>query len=60
MSENDVKVFTVEEVSAILKTSEKTLARIMDSGALKWCQVGGQRRITKDQIDEYLKSVEKV
>jgi len=49
-----VKIFTVEEVSEILKVTTLTLRRYLRSGELKGSKIGGQWRISQEQINDFL------
>ncbi len=48
------KLYTVQEVSNILKVSKKTIYRMIKSGKLKAVKVG-QWRIKQEDLDELLK-----
>jgi len=46
------KLYLLKEVCRILRVSRATLYRLMNSGALHYSKVGGQRRISRRQLDE--------
>jgi putative molybdopterin biosynthesis protein len=46
--------YTVEEVAGILKISEQTVRNLIKRKELKAIRVGGQFRITKEELDHYL------
>jgi excisionase family DNA binding protein len=46
--------FTVEEIAKSLKISEQTVRNLIKRGALKAIRVGGQFRVTKEELDRYL------
>ncbi len=48
------KLYTVQEVSNILKVSKKTIYRMIKSGKLKAVKVG-QWRIKQEDLDKLLK-----
>jgi excisionase family DNA binding protein len=48
------KVFTVDEVAELLDVSVKTIRRYIYSGKIAAKKIGGQWRITQEQIDDYL------
>lgn len=50
-------VYTLKEVSSILKTSVKTAQKLIDDGKLKAFKLGNQWRITDSCIEEYLQSM---
>jgi putative molybdopterin biosynthesis protein len=46
--------YTVEEVASILKISEQTVRNLIKRGELKAIRVGGQFRITQEELNRYL------
>lgn len=52
---NGYRVYTAHEVAKLLKVSDKTLYRLIQSGGLPVIWVRGQIRITAQALDEYLK-----
>ena len=47
-------MLTVEEVSEMLKVTTLTLRRYLRSGELKGSKIGGQWRISQEQINDFL------
>jgi excisionase family DNA binding protein len=48
------KVYTVDEVANLLDVSVKTIRRYIYSGKIAAKKIGGQWRITQEQVDDYL------
>lgn len=49
-------VYTLEEVADILKVSVSTVRRLIKEGQLKTVRVRTQLRVTKEELDRFLKS----
>ena len=43
-----------DEVAEILKVNKRTLYRLMENGDLGFISVGGQRRITDKELDDFV------
>jgi len=43
-----------DEVAEILKVNKRTLYRMMENGDLGFINVGGQRRITDKELDDFI------
>ncbi len=50
-------LLTPNEVAEQLKISDDTVRRLIDSGKMEAFRVGGQFRVTTDQLHDYLQSV---
>ncbi len=50
----DKKLFSVEEVADYLKLNVKTIRRYIYSGKISANKIGGQWRISKNQLDEFV------
>ena len=48
--------YTVKEVAEMLKVHEQTVFRWLREGKLKSDKVGSNHRITKEQIDQFIKN----
>jgi excisionase family DNA binding protein len=55
MSDERVIVFTAEEVAVYLRTSLRTVRRLIREGELVGVKVGRSYRVTKPALDDYLK-----
>jgi excisionase family DNA binding protein len=53
-----MKLFTINEVAQILRVHRNTVMKLIYDGDLKHSKVGGQYRISEDQINDYLKENE--
>jgi excisionase family DNA binding protein len=49
-------IYTVEEVSKILRVSAATVRKMIKQGKLEAFYVGSQARITKEALDRYIKT----
>jgi excisionase family DNA binding protein len=52
-----MKTFTVDEVAKVLEVSVKTIRRYIYSGKIAANKIGGQWRISQEQIDAYIESI---
>jgi excisionase family DNA binding protein len=52
-----MSTFTVDEVANQLEVSVKTIRRYIYSGKIAANKIGGQWRISQDQIDAYIESI---
>ena len=52
------RAYRPEEVGDQLGVSRSTVYRLMGEGALEPIKVGGSRRVTEDQLDRYVASLE--
>lgn len=50
----DIKYYTVDEASSLIGVHTKTVRRYIYSGKIKALKIGGQWRITEDDLGEYL------
>ena len=56
VSELPVLVYTVEETAAILKTSQKTVYRLVNRGLLKASKALRHLRITRKSVEDFLEN----
>jgi excisionase family DNA binding protein len=52
------RAYRPEEVGDLLGVSRSTVYRLMGEGVLESVKVGGARRVTDEQLDRYLASLE--
>lgn len=52
-----IKTYTVDEVAKQLEVSVKTIRRYIYSGKIAANKIGGQWRISQNQIDDYIESI---
>ena len=52
------RAYRPEEVGDLLGVSRSTVYRLMGDGLLESVKVGGSRRITDEQLDRYLATLE--
>ena len=50
----EANFMSVQQVADFLKVSEGTIIRLLKSGEMEGHKVGGQWRLTRNQVDEYL------
>jgi len=50
----DIKLFTLPEVSAIVRLSRRTLYNYLKSGELKAVKIGGTWRVTEESLNEFI------
>ena len=53
-------VYTMEEVSKIIKMPERTVKMHVDNGNIKFCKIGKHVRIMESHIEEFLKKYETI
>jgi excisionase family DNA binding protein len=53
-----MKLFTINEVAKILRVHRNTVMKLIYDGELKHSKVGGQYRISENQINDYLEKNE--
>lgn len=53
---NENKLYTIDEISETLKVSRPTIYRLFRTGVLQWIWVGTHRRVTQEQLDEFLRN----
>lgn len=53
-----MEFFKLKEVAAILKVSTPTLYAWRDTGKIKFIKIGGRNRITREELDRFIKSQE--
>lgn len=51
-----MEFLTIKELMGILKVSRQTIERKIKNGTIKTVKVGGQHRISKEWLEEYIKS----
>ncbi len=51
-----MKNYTVDEIADILEVSVKTVRRYIYAGKIAASKIGGQWRISEEQLEEYIKS----
>jgi len=51
------KVYTLKETASMLKTSVKTLQKLIDNGKLIAFKIGQQWRVAESSIDEYVNNM---
>lgn len=49
-----MRFYTVEEVAQILRVSEPTVRKLIESGELQATRVGRQYRISQEALDDYI------
>ncbi len=49
-------MYTIDEVSEMLKVNRKTISALIKSGDIKSIKIGSQYRISEQQLQEYLKA----
>lgn len=49
-------MYTIDEVSEMLKVNRKTISALIKRGEIKSIKIGSQYRISEQQLQEYLKS----
>ena len=54
---NNKRVYTVEEIQAILGVSKNTTYALVKSGVFHSVKVGGRYRISKKSFDEWLDNI---
>lgn len=50
----DIKVYTTDEVQAILKVTRRTLYRYIKAGQIKTVKLGREYRITEEALKDFL------
>ena len=48
-------MYTIDEVSEMLKVNRKTISVLIKRGEIKSIKIGSQYRISEQQLQEYLK-----
>ncbi|MCF0231834.1 MAG: helix-turn-helix domain-containing protein [Enterococcus sp.] len=56
--ENSIRVYKVTEVAELLRVSRATVYNYLNSGELKSIKIGGNRRVTQEQLQEFIKKYE--
>ena len=56
MTENQSEILTVQEIADYLRTTIRTVRGLIRKGKLKALRVGRSYRITKEALNEYLRS----
>lgn len=57
-SEEEKRVYTVEEIIDILGVSKTTAYNLVNSGAFRCVKVGGHYRISKKSFDKWLDDID--
>lgn len=57
---NDLEHYSVKEIAELLKVSNRTIYNYMLSGMLKGYKIAEKWRFSKEQIDSFLKKLEKI
>lgn len=52
---NQTELLTVKEVAAILRVSQPTVLRMIDDGQIRAIRVRNQWRISREDLDAYLR-----
>ncbi len=55
---NQKRIYTIEEITAILGVSKTTTYQLVKSGVFHSVRVGGQYRISKKSFDKWLDNAE--
>lgn len=50
------KLYSITEVSEMLRVNYKTVHKWVKSGAMQAYKIGGSWRVSQEQIEEFLKS----
>ena len=48
------KIYTLKELEALLKVTNRTLLRYIESGRLEAFKVGGRWRVTEEALEKFL------
>ena len=51
----DLKLYTLTEIEDIIGVTHRTLLSYVYNGTLKAIKIGGKWRVTKEQLDEFIK-----
>lgn len=51
-----MELLTIKEVMKILRVSRQTVDRKIKNGTIETVKVGGQHRISKEWLEEYIKN----
>lgn len=51
---DEMKVYTIEEVTSILKVTRRTIYNYIKSGKLKAVKIGKEWRVTQDMLEAFL------
>lgn len=54
MIKHDIKIYTMKEVSELLKVTERTLYNYIKAGQFKAKKVGGKWMITEENLRKFL------
>ena len=55
-----VKLFTIKDVAQILNVSRSQVYVLLKTGELKSVTIRGSRRVTENQLIEYINSLEQI
>ena len=55
MLENQVKIYSINDLISLLQVSRKTLIAYIQKGKLKAFKVGNAYRVTDDSLKEYIR-----
>ena len=50
----DIKLYTLPEITKIIKLARRTLYNYLKSGELKAVKVGGTWRVTEESLNEFI------
>lgn len=56
---NDIKIYTLDEMTNILKVARKTMYSFIKNGKLKAFKVGRDWRITETALNEFIENMSK-
>jgi excisionase family DNA binding protein len=56
MISNDFKLYTIEEITEILKVTQRTVYNYIKSGTLKAIKVGKYWRVKHTDLEQFLKT----
>lgn len=51
---SEIKIYTVQELTELLKVTQRTLYRYIKAGQLKTIKLGREYRVTEDALKEFL------
>lgn len=51
---NEIKVYTLQELTGILKVTQRTLYRYIKAGQLKTIKLGREYRVTEEALKDFL------
>ena len=51
---SEIKIYTVQELTEVLKVTQRTLYRYIKAGQLKTIKLGREYRVTEEALKEFL------